>query len=406
MKPINEEFLQFVWDSQLFGERLLRTVSGEMIRVIDRGKWNYSSGPDFSNAVIRIGETIWAGNIEVHIRSSDWYRHNHHLDKAYDNVVLHVVAEDDRVVHIRNETPVPCLVLSDEHFEELHGKYTRWFAQKEGLPCDGLISFTPRELLNSWLEHLADTRFMRKREAVIGCMEAQNGDVRTTEMIMTAAAFGQPLNSDPMMYLIRAIPWNSVLRKDWEYADLEQWLLTISGLSDRPQELYYERIWGVEPMDKSVWKYGGIRPASFPEVRIRQWFFWLWQRFVLSGAGPEVLLNPDSGFWTSDTILPLPGRSVRIVWAVNLLPLYSVLHQYYNDHVSAVRVSWSDIPPEMNKVVRRYVQQGIAPQSACDTQAILEMEALFCRSKKCVNCAIGRYHMNRAEYDRQDKNGI
>lgn len=392
-----EEYIQFIWYTGYFIQKQLKSTIGEDILVVDSGRWNDASGPDFSNAIIRINGTTWVGNVEMHLKSSDWTKHGHHGDAAYSNVILHVVCEDDEPLF---QSPskryrVPTLIIKSEILALFQFEYERWVSVKGQIPCSEVLPETPSELVQDWMEALALKRYRRKEEFGQKILESKYGDIMLAEIAVSADAFGKPLNSEPMALLANSIPWYRVFRKEWKWSDFSNWLLCVSGLEE--EYSYWTNLWGVKALDPTLWKYGKMRPSSFPKVRVMQWSRWVYVRFYKKEANlQDIITNPDS-IWGNEYDGQHPGGQIRNTWLINMYPMAKVIGQLGGWDEDAF--NWNKLKPDQNKIVSQFVAQGVSVQTAKDSQAIIELSEAYCGFKKCVNCAVGRYHLKKIKYD-------
>ncbi|TNE28727.1 MAG: DUF2851 family protein [Bacteroidetes bacterium] len=393
-----EEYIQFIWYTGHFIQKRLQSTTGEDVMVIDQGKWNDASGPDFSNAVVRINGTTWVGNVEMHLRSSDWSKHGHQTDSAYSNVILHVVCEDDEPLYRSASEPhrVPTVILNSEVLSLFQFEYERWVSVKGRIPCEDVLPETPKQTVEEWLESLAKRRYRRKEELGQEILESKFGDIMLAEIVVSADAFGKPLNSEPMRHLANQIPWYKVFRKEWTWTEFSKWLLSMSGLEPF-DECHWFNLWAVQPLDGSWWKYGKMRPTSFPRVRVVQWARWIYVRFYLKRVHLVDMVNRPEEVWDEEYGGVVPGVQIRNTWLINMYPLAKVIGQLGGWEEDAF--SWNELKPDQNKIVDQFVAKGILVVTANDSQAIIELAEAYCRYKKCVNCAIGRYHLKKIKYD-------
>lgn len=393
--------MQYLWEVQDFSTELVST-DGDIITVQYKGDWNFASGPDFMNASIRIGSSVWAGQVEIHIKASDWFAHNHHLDPAYANVILHVVLDNDVPAKDIFGRKVPCVVIPKSYVDTIYNSYLSWLGNKDVLPCDGLISFTPTELLQSWLKDLLGQRIKLKQDGAFALFLSTQGDILQTEILAVAITLGQPLNEHPFEMLARNIPWMNVFRREWTWSLFKDWTLYLSGLSDACDP-HLRNLWRLDRVQKSDWRYGSMRPNAFPKVRVIQWAWFLYQRFILKNISSISSVYMKDELWSSDELKVNPGKSTLNTWAINLAVYEQLLLQVGKLNSAQLKERWRVLEPDVNKRVNYFVEQGVEVSSALSSQAIIQLEKEYCRKKKCVNCAIGRFHFNRAEYDRQIK---
>lgn len=391
---MKEEFVQYLWAERLILSSDLILVDGTACQVIKTGEWNEHSGPDFKDAIVRIGDATWVGQVEVHLCSSDWKAHGHYKDPAYDNVILHLVLEDDDPVMDRKGKPIPCLVLHKEKYEAHHRQYENWINKNADLPCVEHSAQTPPEVWLNWLSFLGARRFVEKLNVGWSTLESTRGDIELTRWILLGRTMGAPLNEDGMEMLIRSIPWNQVRRREWGFSDFSNWLLYMAGLNYRSFPDHLKHVFAMEPLNKRIWLYGKLRPSSFPKIRVQQWS-WYFFKAILQRQSEVPFW--ESSFWIDYPEKHKPGRQSLHTWRINMTP-----YQYvgdWNRKESNAEV-WKDIGPEKNGIINRYESLFGPPENAFQSQALLKLNKEFCRQKKCLNCAVGNHHLKRQLHDR------
>ena len=278
---MTEEFLHYIWKFRLLKRELL-SRSGESVTVIHPGEHNQNGGPDFLNARIRLGDTTWAGNVEIHLNGGDWFRHNHHLDKAYENVILHIVYEDDANFSHRLEHNIPVLVIKDQFPEYIHDRYEDFLRNRLWIPCELLIGKVDPFYFEQWSFALITERLVTRSGEWGKLLEANKFDWSETLYQSFAKAFGLRINTLPFELLAKALPLKLVLKYKNSRFALEALAFGQAGMLNRnfsdeyPSELKkeYDFLAGkysLKPLDASLWKFLRLRPSSFPTIRIAQW---------------------------------------------------------------------------------------------------------------------------------------
>lgn len=202
----NEDFLHFIWKFRLFNQQNLVTTSGEQVEIISPGLHNSHSGADFENAKVRINHTKWVGNVEIHLKSSDWERHNHTFDKAYNNVILHVVFQHDQPMFRNDGTPIPTLVLNDHILPGIESRYKQLMGNLSWIPCESQLQNLEEIHLESWLMRVLIERLEDKSEGVLSLLKECNGNWDTTFYVLLARSFGFNINSLPFELLAKSLP--------------------------------------------------------------------------------------------------------------------------------------------------------------------------------------------------------
>src|ERR1051326_5066589 len=247
---MQEEFLWHIWKFRLFDNRDLQTVSGEEIKIIKVGEHNSDSGPDFFNARIKIGGTEWAGNVEIHTNASDWHKHKHTTDKAYNNIILHVVHEADEKLFRKGGEEIPTLELKDRIPQEVYGKYLQLKSSKDWMPCEKQIAsvdkFTLNNWLDNWLDRLLVERLERKSKTITDSLKQNKNNWEETFYQMLARNFGQKINSEPFELLAKALPVSVLAKHKNNLLQIESLLFGTAGMlekdfkDDYPNELKKE----------------------------------------------------------------------------------------------------------------------------------------------------------------------
>ena len=209
---MNEDFLHYLWRFRKFGHGDLKTTVGEEIEIVDTGNHNPDAGPDFLNARIRINNTLWVGNVELHIYASQWYEHKHDMDPAYENVILHVVYAEDRNVRVGNNL-LPTLELKDKFDYQLVQFYKSWLKKGQFIPCESQVLEIPGLVKYSMIEEMAIERLQNKSRIALDVLNETSGDIEETLFRLICRAFGLKVNAIPFEILSRSIPYKIILKE-------------------------------------------------------------------------------------------------------------------------------------------------------------------------------------------------
>lgn len=425
---MNENFILYLWSFQLF-QRPLSTIDNQLVDVISPGTRNTDSGPDFFNGKIRIGETLWAGNIEIHLKSSDWYKHQHHLDDAYNNIVLHVVYENDISINRKNGELIPVVELKGKFDENLLFRYQSFIAAMHPIPCHKLIGSVNHFTQMNWFDALMIERLKDKTSTVSQSLSSGNQDFNEVFYQKISRNFGFKTNADAMEQLAISVPLNVILKHGDQLFQLEALLFGQAGFlsqsfkDEYPKRLFFEYQfladkYKLQSMDKKVWKFMRMRPANFPTIRIAQFADFL-------NKAPEVfstLLSTNkfahvqslfkvsaSPYWNNhfhfDQVAS-PNRkkklgqaSVNLIIINTIIPFLFIYSEYigrFELHQKAL--DWLDqIPGENNRVTRLFAQCGIEATSALHSQALLQLNSEYCSQKRCLDCRLGHELLNRKD---------
>ncbi len=403
--------------------RALQLEDGTNIEVISPGVHNTDAGPDFSNAMVKIGDTLWAGNVEIHVRASDWYRHGHDSDAAYDSVMLHVVAIDDRFVMRSDGSVIPQVVATfPENFFRMYASLCNNIS---GVRCENLLSGIPHLVKEDWLETLAIERMQIKAERIINEYKALDCDWEHTCFVTLARALGFGLNSTPFEILARSIPLNILRKHSDNLLQLEALLFGQAGMLDTSLHIfdeYYQQLcreyyflarkYGLRPIRKDIWKYSRTRPLNFPHRRIALLAKILYggnsllSIILSSGTDLEKLKEifqwQLEGYWLSHSdfdrespmgAFALGAGSIDLLiinLAAPMIYAYSAAHDDPEQAETALDL-WSSIPPESNMYIRQWLNNGFECKNAMRSQALLHLRKQYCDRNDCLNCRLGHW---------------
>lgn len=417
---MKEELLHYVWRTKRFDWNHLHTTQGEPIQILHFGDYNTHAGPDFLNARIRIGETTWAGNVEMHLCASEWLRHGHASDKAYENVILHVVLEEDVPIARASGERIPCLEMKTLIAPKLSAKYLELLHSEYWIPCQAQFAQVSEMTRTLWLERLLVER-LEQKTAIIAEVLAQNQQHwEETFYQLLARNFGVQVNTEPFELLAKSTPLLLLAKHKNSLMQIEALLFGQAGLlenefkEDYPKQLkkeyaFLQKKYGLTPIRGESWKFGRLRPASFPTVRIAQFATLIFQsshlfsKMVVATNVEEIenmLELKLSNYWlthyrfdkTSQKHVKKLGKNTIHLIIINTIAPFLFLYgkwkqeDHYKDRAFALL---EQVPPEANQVIEHWKTLGVEPTSAYQTQALLQLKKHYCDAKKCLNCAIG-----------------
>ena len=419
---MNERFLYYLWENRLIN-RKLSTVTGTPVEVVNPGFRNTDSGPDYLEAKIGLGEQLWAGHVEIHVRTSDWNRHGHQQDRAYRNVVLHVVYEHDTMVN-----DVPVVALKGQFDERLFDDYQRFVTAQRWIACERQLQQVPPFTRNTWLERMAVERLEEKSKNVARTLEAGKFDWEDTLYRLVLRYFGMKVNNEAFETLASLLPLKTLLKHADNLTQVEAMLLGCAGFLDAvPQEPYplllrreFEAMrakFGLLTMPPERGKFMRMRPVNFPTVRIAQVAQMIHQHGCLFSKIKEaedaetvkVLFDVKaSDYWdshyrfTATAETPSEhspamkpkhlGQGAADVLVINaVVPLLFCYGQFHKSpsHCEKALRFLEDTEAEDNSVVRRFAALGVKAGNAMQTQALLHLYSHYCRRKRCLECRIG-----------------
>lgn len=416
---MNEDFLYYVWRLQLFNTTDLYTARGFPLQIIQPGTPNHHAGPDFSNARIKIGDTLWAGNIEIHLRPSDWQKHGHHRDDAYKSVILHVVY-DLAGYQIMDHEP-DCLEVKNYLLPQVIKRYNSFLEHPQWIPCEKIIQGLPSERTPFWLQRLSIERLEQKTIRIQQDLEAQKWHWEEVFYQYVARTLGMKVNSEAMQLLATAAPAKLLNKHGDNLFQLEALLFGQSGLlnqdfiEDYPQRLkmeyiYWKNTYHLEPLPAAMWKFMRMRPANFPTLRIAQLAMLMFKSQhlfskVLAAQSVKELENmfdiKVSNYWHNHYIFDKPagnpgtkslGKQVVHNLIINTLIPFIFLygrHKKLEPMEQKALDFLTQLPAENNAVLRQWNLLGFSAAHAGDSQAFLQLYNHYCSLKKCLYCHFG-----------------
>lgn len=417
---MKEDLLHFLWRTRRFDQTNLTTTEGETLEILHPGEHNSHAGADFSNARLRIGGITWAGNVEMHLKSSDWRRHNHHADRAYDNVILHVVLEDDQPVRREDGTPVPCLEMKKLVPQRLAGTYQKLLHNEYWIPCQPFFYAVPEMTKNLWFDRLLVERLEQKTAAIRIALESNGNDWEETFYQFVARNFGLKVNSEPFEALARSLPQKILARHRESLPQIEALLYGQAGMLAQdfdekyPGELkaeyrFLQKKYALTPLDPVVWKFLRLHPGNFPTIRLAQLARLVKQSAHLFSKILEVENQAQieqlfkvklDGYWlehyTFGNVSPKKNKSlgkdaVRLLTINTIVPFLFLFGEMRGEEVfkdKALRLL-EELPPEKNTIIAGWENLGVEAKSAYQTQALLQLKNGYCDRKRCLECAIG-----------------
>lgn len=404
--------------------------SGEQVRVIDPGTLNRDSGPDFFNAKVKIDGKTWVGNIEIHLKASDWHRHGHDSDPAYDNVILHVVSLSDTRIRRRDNTEIPQMqVRLPENF---YGTFAYLTKSGPEIRCASRLHKIDKLRSADWIETLTIERLQYKASRIDEALYNSHGDWNTACFLTLARALGFGLNGLPFEMLAQSIDLNHLRRHSDNILQMEAIFFGQAGMldptlnrEDRRYQLmcreyqFLARKYSMRPIPATAWKFARTRPQNFPYRRIallaksmaetpdllqrilksyeneedlRDIFKWkvdsYWSRRVTFGGDCQTEANPPS----------LSDGSISVLLinvAVPILYAYALLHCDHDMKEAAISLL-TGLPPERNAIVRSWQQLGFIAKDAGSSQALIHLRKEYCDRHECLRCRFG-HHILRSE---------
>ncbi|NQY06449.1 MAG: DUF2851 family protein [Flavobacteriaceae bacterium] len=420
---MKEEFLQYVWKSRKFDQKKLKTSNGLNVEVLNVGIQNSNSGPDFFNAKIRIDNQLWAGNVEIQVRSSDWYLHQHQLDVNYDNVILYVVWEDDAAIFDKNNCQIPTLELKNKIDQKLEVNHKRLVNNQNWIPCEKNLSKVGDLTLIGFKERLFVERLERKSIVIKARLAKNKNNWQETFYSLLLQSFGLKVNQEAFSLLSHELPYDIVKKVRGNLLDLESLLFGQANLlGTNSQEFYTEQL---RERHKFLMKkyqlsessikmnFFRLRPSGFPTIRLSQFANLYHQQQHLFSKLIETHSLIDirklfkistSEFWTihytfnKTTKKRIKQLSTTFIDSLIINAVIPIKYWYSKTKGIAINEDVLDciaqLNAEKNNVVKRFEMLGVAVNTAVDSQSLLELKSQYCDTKSCLKCNIGIQLLN------------
>lgn len=436
-----ERLLHYVWNYRLFPSTTMETTTGIPVEIIDTGLINRDAGPDFFNAKIKLGDTLWVGNVEIHRKASDWFRHGHDKDPAYDSVVLHIIEEEDALITRPDGELIPQMILSvPEHVEENYHSLAHPIDLSQPA-CAGILPRIPALKVHAWLSALVCERLEQKVEAIRQRLDTVGQDWERAFFITLARNFGFGVNSDAFEQWAQSIPTTILNKHRDDVRQIEALffgqagLLSASSGAMKAQDDYardllkeYEYLcfkYTLNGTEEKSEKTAGactipckmlrMRPGNFPHLRIAQLaalycrkpflFSELMEAETIEQA-IELLRTEADGYWrthlhfgtaTPETDRKLSISSLRLLVINTVVPFLYGYGQYRGNAALIERATrfLEKLPPEENRIIRSWRSVGLHCQHAADSQAFIQLSKEYCDKRKCLFCSFGYQFMKR-----------
>lgn len=419
---MKESLLHYLWQYQLFYRPKLRTTKGEFIEVKAIGEHNTNSGPDFLNVQLKIGRQLWAGNLEIHVKSSDWFQHHHEKDSGYDNVILHVVWEHDIDVFNSMNQEIAVLELKNYVSKQLLSSYKQLFSKsKQWINCEKGINRVDEFVWEHWLERLYFERLEEKSKFVKSCLEQTNFDWEAVLFQLLTRNFGLRINASVFFEMAKQLDFSIVRKESRSVTHLESLFFGQFGLLQNSEENRYHQKLKLEynyqciKYNLSSSSFGQVqffrlRPMNFPTIRIsqlanlyagsQQLFSKAMELTGLSEAY-DLFSVSTSSFWETHYTFAKesPKRKKKLSSAfIDLLMINTIipLKFVYLEHLGTPNNTKildliSQLKPEKNSVISKFESLTKKPENAMHSQALLYLKKEYCNQQKCLNCGVGNY---------------
>ena len=421
---MNENLLQFAWQCKLFKSNIMHTTDGLRVEIIDVGQPNKDAGPDFFNAKIKLEDTIWAGNVEIHTLASDWYRHHHDIDKLYDTIILHVVWKSDLNIRRSSGELIPQVEL--QLMDEVEDRFNSMHQSNGWIRCGALWQDVDSAFARFQLSRMVNERLYRKAEDVGKILAMNTNNWSETFYQVLLKSFGMHTNSLPFESLGKSLPLKCIAKKKDDILAVEAMLFGQAGLLSEKSIDTYERslyqqyqflskMFSLKAIDTTLWKFGKMRPVNFPHVKIAQFASLaqksnhLFSQIIRCKDLTEIQSHFDctpSDYWHTHyrfgTVSPFSEKRITKT-SINTLIINAVVPLKFayaikneNDEMQDDCFSLLEqIPKEDNKIVRGWEELGLRVTNAYESQALVELKTQYCDVNKCLRCNIGHHLLSQ-----------
>ena len=431
-----EKLLQYVWRHKLFPLQALHTTDGNDVEIIDVGLQNYDSGPDFFNAKVKINDTVWVGNVEIHMKSSEWYVHGHDRDSAYNNVILHVAEEVNADVITESGRKLPQVELKIP--EKIYSNYNHLLEEDKYPPCYGIIPQISTFEIHSWMSALLAERLERKTNDILNRVKMCNGSWESAYFMTLARNYGFGINGDAFEMLASKIPLSCAAHQRDNILQIEAMFMGQAGLlcedalqpvyvKEAAQEGYFKKLqdeysflankYNLKPMDREMWRFLRLRPQNFPHIRISQIANLYCSRkadladIIECTTADELkkALNTDvTPYWETHytfgstsckTSKSMSPSSLDLLVINTAVPLMFAYGRHRGDEKLCERALdiLDGLKAENNFIVRMWRACGLTVRCAGDSQALIQLKKEYCDTKKCLKCRIGYEYLKKYE---------
>ena len=418
---MKENLLHFVWKLKLFSGAQLKSTKGEIIEIISAGNANLNAGPDFLNAKLVINNQLWAGNVEIHLNSSDWYAHNHEIDENYDSVILHVVWEHSVDVFRKSNQPIATLELKNYISKELLDNYQQLFSKnKNWINCEKDIESVDSFILTNWLERLYVERLENKSEQIQNTVTNLNNNWEAALFVLLAKNFGLKINSEAFMNFANSFDFSIVRKVCGNLVQMEALFFGQAGmLSNDYESEYFKNLkkeyhflqvkFQLTPISNGQIHFFRLRPNNFPTIRLSQLAMVyhshqnLFSKIVETEDIKEFYGLFDlatSNYWethftfenaSKKSIKKITKPFIDLLLINTLIPLkFLYLKSLGKNDISSVLTIIANIKPEKNEIISKFNELNIKSKTAFETQALLQLKNEYCSKQLCLNCAIGK----------------
>ncbi|MDQ2718484.1 MAG: DUF2851 family protein [Bacteroidota bacterium] len=423
---MREDILQYIWKFQYYNKGELLSTNGDAIQVVHPGFHNTNQGSDFNEARIKINDTLWAGNVELHINSSHWNLHRHSIDSNFNNVILHVVWNHDVEIKDANGNNLPTLELQSRVSKLLLEKYQQLMATPQFIPCERQIDLVNEFTLSSWKQRLVAERLIARSQKILKILAQTNDHWEETFWWLIAGNFGLKVNSEMFQKIAKTLPVTILAKHKSSILQLEALLFGQSGLLKhtfnekypamlQKEYFFYQKKYQLQPVDGELF-FLRMRPANFPTIRLAQLAMLIHESEHLFSKIKEavsvdevkkMLTVSANDYWhyhytfdeESDYKVKTLGKQMVDNIIINtIVPILFSYGDHHDDELFKEKaIRWlEEIAPEKNIITKGFENIGFANKNAFDSQAFIQLKNEYCNPKFCLQCAVGNSILKKA----------
>lgn len=417
---MKEEFIHFVWKQKLYQQTNLKTIANEEVEIIHPGYFNSDAGPDFFNAKIKIDNTIWAGNVEIHLKRSDWISHKHENDPKYCNIILHVIVNND--ITPSDETilyQTPTLILQIPNNIVLN--YNKIAEHSDTLYCGKELNKLSQLQLKNYLEYILIERLEEKSLAAKQILDESNNCWRTLLYHLLVKTIGGHTNSSTFELLAKNLPYSILIKHSNSQFQLEALLFGTAGFLNNPVDAYQKELqqefiflktkYNLIPLSEHLWKFLRLRPSNFPTLRIAQLSAIIFKNRGLPEPNKSIKLTLNevepynarvSEYWEkhyhftakaqNKKNAAIGTQTLQMILNNVVIPYLFIFNQIQGDvdKMEKIIESIHEMPTENNRITKLWANHGIECKKLGDSQALYHLYTRYCEPKKCIRCRIGQ----------------
>lgn len=416
---MKEDFLHYIWQNKKFDFSNLRTTQGEDLIISNSGSYLQQEGPDFFNAQLIINKQKWAGNVEIHVKSSDWYLHNHENDSNYDSVILHVVWQHDSEIYRKDNSEIPVLELKDYVSKEALEKYNKLVTTKSWIYCENEIASVKEIIISNWKERLFFERLERKAIKIQELLDETKNDWEAVLFCMLAKNFGLNVNGQSFYELAKSIPYSIIKKEANNSENLEALFFGVGNLlKEDKQDTYYQNLqnrwkmlqykYQLKDLFVSPIQFFKLRPDNFPTIRLAQLAqlyhlkHSLFSEIIHANSIDQlyfIFKNDTSIYWknhynfekeSNSKVKSLSTSFIDLLIINTVIPIkFLYARAFGKDNLEELIELISNIKPEKNNIIEKFSTFKIKSENAFETQSLLQLKNEYCNFKKCLQCSVG-----------------